>query len=221
MVVIFDLDDTLYEEFTYVKSGFRAVADYAQKTWGWNSNDSLAELLNLLEEDGRGAVFDTWLTRKEVYSKSRVRKCLMVYRNHSPQISLYQEAEQLLDGLSPTTSTYLVTDGNKLVQARKVAALSLDERLSGIFITHRFGTKAAKPSTYCFEKIRQREKVSWNQLVYVGDNPSKDFVSLKPLGAETVRVRTGSYKNVDADPTYDADYSIDNLGYFFDLGLDV
>ena len=31
-------------------------------------------------------------------------------------------------------------------------------------------------------------------MVYVGDDPNKDFVNLNPLGMKTVRVLTGRFK---------------------------
>ena len=33
MIIVFDLDDTLYEEITYVRSGFKAVASYLSQTY--------------------------------------------------------------------------------------------------------------------------------------------------------------------------------------------
>jgi putative hydrolase of the HAD superfamily len=33
MIIVFDLDDTLYEEITYVRSGFKAVANYLSKNY--------------------------------------------------------------------------------------------------------------------------------------------------------------------------------------------
>jgi putative hydrolase of the HAD superfamily len=56
------------------------------------------------------------------------------------------------------------------------------------------------------------EQCEWNEMVYIGDNPAKDFVNLNPLGITTVRVKTGMYRNVIAEPGYDAQISIENIG---------
>lgn len=112
---------------------------------------------------------------------------------------------------SPRVPLYLVTDGHKIVQRNKVDALGLWPEFRRIFITHRFGLAAAKPSVHCFERIREAEGCDWGDMVYVGDNPAKDFVSLNPLGVHTVRVLTGAHANVVAKRGHDANVTITSL----------
>ena len=107
-----------------------------------------------------------------------------------------------------------MTDGHKIAQHRKVEALGLDRWFRKCLITHRYGVKNAKPSPYCFALIAKLERVGWSDLVYVGDNPAKDFVGLTPLGARTVKVLTGQHKGVIAKPGFDAGYTIRTCGSF-------
>ena len=99
---------------------------------------------------------------------------------------------------------YLVTDGNRNVQASKVRALGLEAHFKRVFITHRFGVQNAKPSVHCFALIRKIEGCAWTDMAYIGDNPAKDFVNLNPLGVLTVRVMTGEHARVVAKPGFDA-----------------
>jgi len=64
---------------------------------------------------------------------------------------------------------------------------------------------------HCFNLIRSAERVEWDELVYVGDNPAKDFVSLNQVGAKTIRVLTGAHADVRALSSHDAQLSITNL----------
>jgi putative hydrolase of the HAD superfamily len=48
-------------------------------------------------------------------------------------------------------------------------------------------------------------------MVYVGDDPAKDFVNLKPLGVHTIRVLTGSHKMLQVDERFDAEHTISSL----------
>lgn len=219
MAVIFDLDDTLFDEMSFVLSGFRAVAAYGEQVWRLDPESSFAQMSRVLGENGRGAVFDDWLRENRIYSRKRASRALSVYRSHNPSIELYDTAEEVLTALPASTNLFIVTDGNKLVQANKISALGLWDRFSGVYITHRHGLKAAKPSTYCFEKIKERVGEDWSQLVYIGDNPNKDFVSLRPLGMQTVRVLTGSHRNVSVPEPMDAEYSIPDLSTLLDLPL--
>ena len=45
MIVIFDLDDTLYEESTYVKSSFKAVAFYISEKYSLSENTIFEDLI--------------------------------------------------------------------------------------------------------------------------------------------------------------------------------
>lgn len=209
MVLVFDLDDTLYPELTYVHSGFRGVAQYLQQVKAIPPNESLAWMLERLSR-GRGRIFDDLLSHYGQYSQSLVRQCIAVYRNHWPEISLDPEADRCLDRFA-VFPKYIVTDGHKGVQQRKVQALGLERRIKFCFITHRYGVKNAKPSPYCFLKICQREKVQPQEVVYIGDNPRKDFVGIKPLGFKTIRVMQGQHQSVEQPESYEAEYRIAGL----------
>lgn len=208
-ILIFDLDDTLYPERSYVDSGFRAVAIHLQVTRGWPAKESLAFMQQVLHCEGRGAVFNRLLARHGEMRRSAVVDCVKIYRHHPPKISLTENARNLLARLAPPL--YLVTDGHKCVQLHKVQALGIEPLFAKVFITHRYGVRHAKPSIHCFELIRTREHCNWSDMVYVGDNPAKDFVNLTPLGVRTVRVRTGEHRMVVAKPGHDALHVIDNL----------
>jgi len=202
MILIFDLDDTLYPELDFVKSGFSEVAKLLKEKHGFSYIKTLNSLLDILSLSGRGRVFDTFLTQENIYSKELVAKCISRYRSHTPKIRLYPEAEKFLK--HSKYSLYLVTDGNKLVQKNKIQALGITKYFKKIFITHNYGINSAKPSLYCFEKIRKLENCNWSYLLYVGDNPAKDFVGLNKKGAATVRLLMGSHKTVKVPMGFDA-----------------
>jgi len=210
MILIFDMDDTLYDESTYVESSFRAVAFYISEKYELPENNVFEDLIQVLNERGRGHIFDEVLKQYSIYTKTEVKKCLSVYRKNIPRIKLFDEVRDALVMLSDYPM-YMVSDGNKLVQSIKANALGTKTYFKKILLTHRYGTKHAKPSTYCFSLIKKLEKCNWNQMVYVADDPNKDFVNLNPLGVETVRVLTGRFKDQKAKDGYDAIFRIKNL----------
>lgn len=209
MVVVFDLDDTLYNEVTFVHSGFRAVADFLFKTCAVSANDSYGFMVEHLKQ-GRGRIFDETLQHFGVFSKKAVLQCIYVYRGHTPDIKLYEDSIECLKRLN-RFPVYVVTDGNKLVQKNKLVALGLYKTVNFCFITHRYGVKNAKPSTHCFLKICEREKVEPQEIVYIGDNPHKDFVGIKALGFKTIRIMRGHFKDVVKPVEFEAHYQIQSL----------
>ncbi len=209
MVLVFDLDDTLYDESSYVRSGFQFVAEYLEQTYQIPASASYQLMLEKLKS-GRGRIFDDLLLQFGIINKKLVKKCVSIYRRHQPEISLYPEADDCLHRLQHYPQ-YIVTDGNKVVQANKIKALKLEHRFKFCYITHRYGIKNAKPSPYCFQKICEREKVTPKEVVYIADNPYKDFVGIKPLGFKTVRVMKGQYKAIELPEEFEASYRLDSL----------
>jgi putative hydrolase of the HAD superfamily len=209
MILVFDLDDTLYNELAFVRSGFQAVARFLDEQFALPKKVGFNFLWRALPK-GRGWLFDQLLREYGLYSKKRVAACVAVYRRHAPVIRLKPAAAACLTRFAAAPK-YLVTDGNKVVQRNKIKALGLGNHFKHCFVTHCYGVKHAKPSPYCFLKICERERVRPEQVVYIGDNPHKDFVGIKPLGFRTVRLMQGAYRRVEKSANYEAEVRIGSL----------
>jgi putative hydrolase of the HAD superfamily len=209
MVIVFDLDDTLYNEVTFVQSGFRAVANFLFKAHTIAVNESYLFMAEQLKQ-GRGRIFDEMLQYFGIFSKKLVLQCLYIYRSHTPDIKLNEDAIACLERLKDFP-VYIVTDGNKLVQKKKLVALGLYNTVKFCFITHRYGVKNAKPSPHCFLKICEQEKVKPQEVAYIGDNPHKDFVGIKALGFKTIRIMRGHFKDVVKPAEFEAHCQIQSL----------
>jgi putative hydrolase of the HAD superfamily len=211
-VVIFDLDDTLYDETTFVYSGFEAVATYLSNHFTLSADTLLEDFKKTLHTQGRGSVFNHVLQNYGFAQKSLITRCLHIYRTHEPKITLLPEAKTLLEDLKVLNiPVYIVTDGNKITQANKIKALGVDLYTKKSFITHRYGIHNAKPSPYCFEKIADLEQTSSDRIVYIGDNVQKDFIGIKPLGFHTIRIRNGMFKDLEPTLEQAAHHEIDHL----------
>lgn len=208
-VIVFDLDHTLYEEYEFVKGGMHAVADYLSPILGIKSSQILEELLGELKVK-RDEVFNRFLDRYGKKNQKLIKKCLSVYRLHDPHLSLLPESQRCLKRLK-AYPIYVVTDGNKVVQKRKFLALGLAPLTKHCFCTYAYGKEHSKPSTYCFEKICEREKVLTKEVVYIGDDPSKDFVGIKPKGFHTIRLLRGPYANKKVPQAFEAETIISSL----------
>ena len=130
-------------------------------------------------------------------------RCISEYRKTKPNLILPDDTKKVFERIKDKRK-YLVTDGNKLVQYNKIEALSLIKVFEKFFITHRYGLKCAKPSIYCFELIKNLENVEWEDLVYIGDNPRKDFIGLNNKGALTVQICSSPYFTEEVPKAYKA-----------------
>ena len=210
MILIFDLDDTLYPEIEYVKSGFKAVSVYLSKAHNINSNLIYDDMMLHLTNEGRGLIFNNVLKKINCFSASEVKKCISVYRNHNPRIKIFKEANRCLNRFNDYKK-YIITDGNVIVQRKKINSLNIKQRFIKTIPTYQYGRKYSKPSTLCFKKIIKWENCKFSSLIYVGDNPNKDFINIKKEGINTIRVLTGPFRNTFLDKEFEADYMIKSL----------
>lgn len=187
--IVFDLDDTLYPEHTFVLSGFRAVAAWTEERLGMPANQSFAELQNLFHEGVRGNTFDRWLESHGFNPNGLVPQMVRAYREHDPYIEPYPEVPALLQRLGQQYRLGLVSDGHLGVQQRKLAALNLRTYFDAVIFSDEWGRDAWKPSTKPFEVVLARLNLEGTEAVYVADNPSKDFLGARQLGMQTVRIR--------------------------------
>lgn len=195
--VIFDLDDTLYSEKDYVRSGYRAVARELEQV------ENAYEKLWAAFEGGHAAI-DKVLLDEGVYSEALKVKCLEIYRSHIPEIKLYSGVAEMLSGLrAKGIKLGIITDGRPLGQRNKISALGLEELVDEIIITDEIGgAEFRKPNDISFRIMQRKLKVPFEKTVYVGDNPQKDFHAPRQLGMQSVwfENKDGLYSNaVSAD----------------------
>jgi len=197
--VVFDLDDTLYPERSFVLSGFRAVAMWAEEHLGISADQALTELYQLFEGGIRGNTFNRWLESHGLKDEDWVPQMVQVYREHEPHIEPYPEVPVLLRRLRLHYRLGLVSDGYAKVQRRKLTALGLASCFDVLIFSDEWGREAWKPNSKPFEIALERLKVTGSEAIYVADNPTKDFLGARQVGMWTVRVRRpdGLYSHLE------------------------
>lgn len=188
--VVFDMDDTLYDEVEYCKSGFCAVAKWIVDDKGL---DSWEEFYNVLwgefESGNRHTVFNAVLERFGIaYDNAFIQNMVEVYRQHFPSISLPAESEEVLNALHAEYKLALLTDGFLPGQRLKVEALGIEKYFRSIIYTEMLGREYWKPSPKGFEKILEDLNEKSENCIYVGDNLVKDFIAPNKSGFRTVQL---------------------------------
>lgn len=201
--VIFDLDDTLYSEKDYVLSGFSAVADYlgdsdyAKKMWSYF-------------EDGK-VVFKELLA--EIGRQDEEKACLEIYREHFPNIKLYDGVTDLIRSMKENgIKVGVITDGRSSGQRAKIEALGLSELVDDFIVTDELGGVAfRKPNDISFRIMRTKWQLSFDEMVYIGDNAAKDFQAPRQLGMKAVYFNNtdGLYYDANSNPVL-CDYVVDS-----------
>ena len=209
-LVVFDMDDTLYLERSYVESGFRAVGEMLERDYRVPS--FYAAAWKLFELGARGDIFDSVLGRaSQPLPRDIVERCVGVYRDHEPRIELLDDSLALLRVCQARFQTGLVTDGPRNSQRAKIRSLNLNRLIQRIIVTDEHASGWPKPAPKAFEALQDWFDVRGTECLYIGDNPRKDFVAGHALGWRTVRVRRpeGLHCNVEMDT--DAEFEVPDL----------
>ncbi len=215
-VVVFDLDDTLYSERSYALSGLDAVAVACEDVLG-DRVASAARMKALFDSDLCRRIFNEILLERRLPDDPKtVARMIEAYRNHQPTISLHVDADVVLTHLRSSYRLGIITDGPAVMQRAKLKALGLAGLVDEIIVTDELGQGCSKPSVVAFELVAKRFGVEHQRCVYVGDNPSKDFVAPNQLGWLSVQIirSDGIYRNavapVDGEPVHVLD-TLDDL----------
>lgn len=188
--VVFDLDDTLYDEIDYCRSGLCAVARFLGKVAPPAcSDDVFACLWRHFTAGNRTRTFDAAMEELGLpCDEGRIAQLVEVYRNHQPQVELPADSRRTLDALQGRYSLALLTDGFLPAQRLKVAALGIESRLDAIVYTEELGRSCWKPSPAGFERLIETLATAPDRMAYVADNERKDFIAPNRLGMLTIQV---------------------------------
>jgi putative hydrolase of the HAD superfamily len=198
LVLVFDLDDTLYPERQFALSGFRAAERWAAAELGV---EGLAQdMTRLLDAGHLGELFRLALAeRLPEHSPEHLAGLLEAYRNHEPILDLFEDAAWALGNFAQHAKLAMITDGTHHMQARKVAALGIAGSFQEIVYTHALGGRAfSKPHPRSYEIVEQALGGEASGLVYIGDNPAKDFIVPNARGWLSIMVERPGHRRIHA-----------------------
>lgn len=218
-VVIFDLDDTLISEDEYIKSGYRYLSKAIENKYSIDAKRVYEELYYLYSIDSKN-VFNRFLDNHEIiYQKEDILFLVEEYRNHKPDI-------RFKDGVIPTLEKLkemkiklgIISDGYLLTQRNKADVLNLNELFDKVIFTEELGREYWKPHPKSFEIMKDYFDVEFNEMMYVGDNPEKDFYISSIYPVVTVRlVMDGVYKDKTYLENIKENYSIKKFQELFEI----
>lgn len=211
-VIVFDLDDTLFSEHDFVYSGFRAVGNWIAERY--DSHGFCETAWSLFKEGKRGTVFNLALEQLSLnLQPTLIQEMVEIYRTHQPKLSLYEDAVWAINYLSAQCQLGIITDGYLKTQKNKVRALGLAPLFHTIIYSDFYGRENWKPSPVPYLKMMQLNGEPESEYVYIGDNPTKDFVTAKQLNWLTVQIcrEQGEYSNIEVQDAYAAHFKISSL----------
>lgn len=197
---VFDLDDTIFQEFDYLKSAYSHISLKLEP----KLQENLYELM-LAKYDARENVFQ-WLLEKYQHSVPdlSLQWLLNEYREHMPSITLSELTSSFFKQLKQRkVRAGLITDGRSVTQRNKLKALGIESLFTDIIISEEFGSEKPDERNYLFFEKKYPDM----HFYFFGDNTSKDFIVPARLGWTTICMKnTGNHihpQNFDCNPKPD------------------
>lgn len=172
--IVFDLDDTLYNEIEFLKSAYKELSKkLAPDSWQPLFSNLFSRYRN------KENVFE-YVT--EAYGVSK-EELLDLYRNHLPKITPFDGVIDLMNDIKDHEGKVgIITDGRSITQRNKIKALGIIDSIDFIVISEEIGTE--KPNEKNYGLIEEALDCPVNY--YIADNIKKDFVTPKRMGWKTI-----------------------------------
>ncbi len=173
-VIVFDLDDTLYNEVDYLRSAYMKFAkELEPDSW----QQLFAHIFSLYRNK-----LDAFEYISTTYNLSKP-DLISSYRNHIPLIKPFDGVLKIFEEIKGKNAKLaIITDGRKITQMNKIDALGLTPYLDHIVISEEIGSE--KPDKRNYSAIEER--FNRTSYYYIADNVKKDFVSPNGMGWQTI-----------------------------------
>ncbi|WP_034045392.1 HAD family hydrolase [Wocania ichthyoenteri] len=178
-VVVFDLDDTLYNEIDFLKSAYTEISLKIGKVVSVESSVIYNQMLACFYD--KENAFEAII---KIHNLSiSINELLDIYRNHNPKLELSKDRVEVLNELKRRGIVIgLITDGRSKQQRSKIDALKLNNWVSEVLISEEFGSEKPNVNNYKhFENLFENAN-----YYYIGDNVKKDFITPNKLGWTTI-----------------------------------
>ncbi|MEQ2464771.1 HAD-IA family hydrolase [Niallia hominis] len=217
--IIFDLDDTLTSEKKYIESGYSHIAMFLSNRYNKDATELYELLIELFRNSPRD-VFNRLLDTIGIrYTQKNIIELVEEYRNHLPNIKYYSDVLPCVELLKKKkVKLGIITDGYANSQRKKLNSLNAIELFDEIIVTDELGREYWKPHPKAFEIMKEKMNVEFNEMVYIGDNPEKDFYISNIHPIKTIRInRNGVHSNKSYLDNIQEKYSINDLNEIFNI----
>ena len=210
-----DLDDTLYDFSAASQESFRETYDLLHYDRFFKSFEHFYSLyepynLRLWHIYGEGKI------TKEELNKRRYSYPLEVVGIHDQELAdtfcrealgriptknkLIKGAIELLEYLRPRYNLYILSNGFKELQSRKMRTAGIDKYFDALILSEDIGVN--KPNRELYEYALQKTSSKVEESIMIGDMFETDIVGAENIGMKQIYFNPKKKDNISFTPTY-------------------
>lgn len=172
--IIFDLDDTLYNEIDYLKLAFGSIAKYLnKKNTLIDPNDIEKFLISTFVSNGRKNLYQKLISNFNITNFS-INEYLNILRTVKIQENSISMDLLLSDFIKENILKYnffIATNGNIIQQKNKIKSINIPHlKKIAIIYCNTFGIDGKKPAPKFINYIFSEFSIPKNKMLYIGDN---------------------------------------------------
>ena len=201
--LIFDLDNTLYDEDIYYLEIFRVFA---------KSHDlDFDKIKSVFTHDFRRKskdIFADILKGVDYYEAILQEELFYLYNTIDIILPLFNDAKEILKFTKvKNIKTAIITNGVVNAQKNKIRCLKIEQCFDVIIYAREFGKEFEKPHEKSFKKCLQQLNLDRHSVLFIGDDPATDISGAIACNIRSVFIRRGHFKN----EKHCANYEISSL----------
>jgi putative hydrolase of the HAD superfamily len=213
--VVFDLEDTLFDKSDWIIPAI----EYAAEQFGLDLTRT-AELLQEYSQRPTGLdanVYNHVLLGCGQFDTAMNVRALCAWANqYHPargSLQLYPGTLTALECMSAKYKLAIVAEGQVETQKLKISALGIEPVIPVIAYSDEIdGIRSRRPDPRGVLLAIQKLNLPPSEVLWVADNPARDFLRLRERGVLTARVLTGECSRQDPpSQAHAADYNISSV----------
>lgn len=177
---------------------------YFEGLWGdFNCEGEQQEKVRLMAPKYRFKVWDSGLRECGIEDDAFANELAEKFRaERKSRIYLYEETREVLDALKGKYKLILLTNGSPDLQRTKLSlSPELEPYLDDIIISGAFGS--GKPNPAIFEYVLEKNALTKEEAIMVGDNLFTDILGANNTGIKSVWINHHKTQAKEVIPTYE------------------
>ena len=166
-LVAFDLDNTIYDEFIFLRSVYKNISFLSFKKDSKMQEESYKWLIENFFKYGRSNLIDNYISKFNLNEKIPKELLLRSFRNMKLHLKPFVYFRPLIKGLN--IPSILITNGNVEQQKLKLKYLDISDKFSDIIFAN---NNKPKPNPECIYSYKKK----YDSIIYIGDSEiDKEF----------------------------------------------
>jgi len=181
--IIFDLDDTLYNEIEYISRAYRFISNkISERNNHFSPQDIFNFLLEEFKSNGRKNLYQKLITKFDGtnYPLSDFLNDLRTVPIPENSIAIKDELYSFIQSNINKYKFFIATNGNKIQQENKFRSANIPfKNRFNIVYCDAFGIGKRKPSPFFINYISENFHIKLDEMIFIGDSDVDYSAALK------------------------------------------